>query len=82
MKPMRILLINPPTGLYVREDRCQSSVADFTVSVIRPPMDLMMMASSLEAVGCICKLRDYPVEGGNWETFRKDLAGFSPDMLF
>ncbi len=77
----RALLINPPTGLYVREDRCQSSVGDFIVSVTRPPMDLMMMASSLESVGVECRIRDYPVEGGGWRIFRDDFLSFDPDLL-
>ncbi|PIQ87316.1 MAG: hypothetical protein COV73_03580 [Candidatus Omnitrophica bacterium CG11_big_fil_rev_8_21_14_0_20_43_6] len=78
---MKALLINPPTGLYVREDRCQSSVSDFTVSVTRPPMDLMMMASSLEAVKVICRIKDYPMEGGGWDSFKKDFSDFNPDLL-
>lgn len=78
---MKALLINPPTGLYVREDRCQSSVSDFTVSVARPPMDLMMMASNLEAQKVICWIKDYPMEGGDWAVFKRDFADFNPDML-
>jgi len=78
---MKVLLINPPTGLYVREDRCQSSVGDFTVSVSRPPMDLMMMASSLESAGINCKIKDYPIEGGDWKAFRRDFLEFNPDLL-
>lgn len=78
---MKALLINPPTGLYVREDRCQSSVGDFTVSVIRPPMDLMMMATSLEAIDVHCSIKDYPVEGGGWGVFKQDFLDFNPDLL-
>lgn len=78
---MEALLINPPTGLYVREDRCQSSVGDFTVSVSRPPMDLMMMASNLEEMGVECKIKDYPIEGGSWSDFKSDFCGFNPDLL-
>jgi anaerobic magnesium-protoporphyrin IX monomethyl ester cyclase len=78
---MKALLINPPTGLYVREDRCQSSVGDFTVSVSRPPMDLMMMASSLEGLVIDCKIKDYPIEGGSWPDFKSDFCGFNPDLL-
>lgn len=78
---MRALLINPPTGLYVREDRCQSAVEDFSVSVNRPPMDLMMMASSLESAGLVCEIKDYPVEKGDWPDFKKDFLRFKPDFL-
>ena len=78
---MKAFLINPPTGLYIREDRCQSSVGDFAVSVIRPPMDLMMMAASLESKGVSCKITDYPVEKKGWDDFEEDFKGFVPDML-
>jgi anaerobic magnesium-protoporphyrin IX monomethyl ester cyclase len=78
---MKALLINPPTGLYVREDRCQSSVGDFTVSVNRPPMDLMMMASSLEQLGIECKIKDYPIENGDWNVFKSDFLAFYPNAL-
>jgi len=78
---MKALLINPPTGLYVREDRCQSAVGDFAVSVARPPMDLMMMATRLESEGIACKIKDYPIEGGEWGMFKKDFSDFKPDLL-
>jgi anaerobic magnesium-protoporphyrin IX monomethyl ester cyclase len=65
----------------VREDRCQSAVGDFAISVTRPPMDLMMMAASLEAIGIECKIKDYPIEGGDWDTFRKDFLKFTPELL-
>jgi len=78
---MKAFLINPPTGLYVREDRCQSFVGDFVVAVNRPPQDLMLMASSLESAGIICKIRDYPIEKKGWSNFKADLAEFGPDFL-
>lgn len=59
---MKTLLINPPTGLYVREDRCQCAVGEFMVQITRPPQDLMLMASALEEIGVECKIRDYPIE--------------------
>ncbi|MDD5154977.1 MAG: radical SAM protein [Candidatus Omnitrophica bacterium] len=47
----------------------------------RPPMDLMMMASSLEEVGAECKIKDYPIEGGSWPDFKEDFCDFNPDLL-
>ncbi|MBU1125556.1 MAG: B12-binding domain-containing radical SAM protein [Candidatus Omnitrophica bacterium] len=78
---MKAFLINPPSGLFVREDRCQSAVGDFTVSVVRPPMDLMFMASSLESLDISCRIKDYPIEGGDWESFKDDFTKFMPDIL-
>lgn len=78
---MKALLINPPTGIFVREDRCQSAVSNFALPVIRPPMDLMMMATSLEQLSIDCAIKDYPIEGGGWDIFRADLDRLKPDYL-
>lgn len=81
MNNNKAFLITPPTGLYVRDDRCQSSIGDFAIKVIRPPSDLMMIAAVLESLGFTCSIKDYPVEGGTWDTFKKDIAAFNPGML-
>lgn len=78
---MKALLINPPTGLFVREDRCQSAVGDFAVSFLRPPHDLMLIASSIRDIGAKCTIKDYPVEKKTWLDFKNDLYDFSPDIL-
>ena len=77
----KALLINPPTGLYVREDRCQAPLKGMAVTMARPPLDLAYMASSLESAGVECRIKDYPVQGGNWDTFIAELKDFRPDML-
>ncbi len=77
----RALLIVPPTGVYVREDRCQSSVDDFAVSFARPPMDLLTAAAYLEAVGVEVAVRDYPITGESWEQFKADLVECEPELL-
>jgi radical SAM superfamily enzyme YgiQ (UPF0313 family) len=77
----KALLINPPTGLYIREDRCQAPLKGMAVTMSRPPLDLAYMAATLQSVGVECKIRDYPVQGGNWKTFSADLQEFHPDML-
>ncbi|HTY45504.1 MAG TPA: radical SAM protein [Patescibacteria group bacterium] len=78
---MKALLINPPTGIFIREDRCQSAVSNFSLPVVRPPMDLMMMAASLEKLGFSCKIKDYPLQGGGWRAYKKDIEDFKPDYL-
>jgi anaerobic magnesium-protoporphyrin IX monomethyl ester cyclase len=78
---MKALFINPPTGIFVREDRCQSAVSSFSLPVTRPPMDLMMMAASLEELGFDCKIRDYPIEKKGWDACRSDIYDFKPDYL-
>jgi radical SAM superfamily enzyme YgiQ (UPF0313 family) len=84
----KCLLINPPSGLYRREDRCQSKVDDQTVSIIFPPTDLSYMAACIEEAGTECFIRDYPainsVHGNNpsgWDLYLRDLLEIRPDYL-
>jgi anaerobic magnesium-protoporphyrin IX monomethyl ester cyclase len=81
----KALLINPPTGKYMRDDRCQAPVGAMTAQPARAPMDLAYMAAILEDAGVICRIRDYPFEKkrreSRWESFRKELAVFKPDYL-
>jgi len=81
-KPARkILLIDPPTGLYIREDRCQAPARDIGITTMRPPVELAYAAGVLEKEGFRCMMRDYPTEGGHWRDFERDVASFEPDML-
>lgn len=77
----KAMLINPPTGLFIREDRCQTPIQGQGVPIKRAPMDLAMMAAMLEQIRVECKLTDYPVEGGDFATFEEDLIRFNPDLL-
>ncbi len=77
----RILLINPPTGLYRRDDRCQCTVEDQTVQVVFPPMDLALAAACAERAGATCRIEDYPVVRRTWDDFIADLKDFQPDLL-
>jgi radical SAM superfamily enzyme YgiQ (UPF0313 family) len=79
---MRILLVNPPTGIYLREDRCQSPVRSMIAQGARPPMDLAYIAATCrEAAGAECRIRDFPVEGGGWNALEAELENFRPDVL-
>ena len=78
----RALLINPPTGLYIREDRCQAPLKGMAATMARPPLDLMYMAATMEQAGVECRIKDYPVIGGSWTDFKAELESFRPDALF
>ncbi|MGR3179333.1 MAG: B12-binding domain-containing radical SAM protein, partial [Candidatus Anammoxibacter sp.] len=78
----KILLITPPTGLWVREDRCQSPIEKTMFAVIRPPLRLGLATAILEEASCKCVIADYPAEDKGWESFKKDLKQFEPDILF
>lgn len=77
----RALLINPPTGQYIRDDRCQVPVKGLSSS-LRMPLDLAYMAAALESVGVECLIRDYPAVGGSADLFFADLETFRPEALF
>lgn len=74
------LLINPPTGNYIRDDRCQVP-AEAISSALRAPMDLLYYATILQNSGVRCLLRDYPAEGSGLEDYLSDLLEFQPDIL-
>lgn len=81
MKIKKAFLIYPPTGLYMRDDRCQAPVEGMTAQPMRTPLDLAYMAATLEDAGVTCKIKDYPAEKAEWSAFEKDLKEFSPDMV-
>ncbi len=81
MKIKRAFLIYPPTGLYMRDDRCQAPTEGMTAQPHRAPMDLAYMAASLENAGVECRIKDYPSEKDDWENLANDINVFSPDML-
>lgn len=77
----RVLLIVPPTGLYIREDRCQTPIDEMKTIALRPPTDLMYSAASVEAAGCQCRLVDYPAEKRGWDALRADIRDFDPHVI-
>jgi len=76
-----ILLITPPSGLYRRDDRCQSRVEDQTVNVIFPPMELASYAAVARAAGWMAAIRDYPAMGAGWDDCRRDIEARRPAVL-
>lgn len=77
----RALLIVPPTGKYIREERCQTPLDELHTVALRPPMDLLYIAAALEEVGAKVRIVDYPAHEGTWETLERDVREFQPDAL-
>lgn len=77
----KVYLIVPPTGKYIREERCQTPVKKLHTVALRPPMDLLYMAASLEQDGVECLIKDYPAHDLTWDHFREDLRTFKPDAV-
>lgn len=80
-KWQKALLIVPPTGKYIREERCQTPLDELHTVALRPPMDLLYIAAALEEVGVQPHIVDYPAREGTWETFEEDLHRLQPDAL-
>jgi len=81
MPEKKVLLINPPSGLYRRDDRCQSRVEEQTVNIIFPPMDLAYLAAVARRTGAEARIADFPAAGESWEDLETLLSSFSPDIL-
>ena len=77
----KVLLAVPPTGLYIREDRCQTPIEHMTTVTLRPPIDLMYAGAVFEEAGVECRLVDYPGEEFDEARFEADLREFKPDMV-
>jgi radical SAM superfamily enzyme YgiQ (UPF0313 family) len=75
------LLINPPTGRYMRDPRCQAPVDTRVAEPPRPPMDLAYIAAVLGKNGVSCTIRDYPAERKSWASYKRDLSSLNPDMI-
>lgn len=78
---MKVFLVVPPTGCYMRSDRCQAPVDTRVAEDARPPMDLAYMAAVLRKIGAEAKIKDYPMERLGWKELRRDFSVFMPDAL-
>ena len=77
-----VLLIQPPTGSYRRDDRCQSRVEDQAIQVLFPPMDLAHHAAVLEREGYGCSIRDYSTAKIPVARALEEIRSFGPTVLF
>ncbi|MCE5227978.1 B12-binding domain-containing radical SAM protein [bacterium] len=77
----RVFCVVPPTGRFIREDRCQTPIDKLRTVALRPPIDLLYAAGSFEAAGCEVRLKDYPGEEHGWDEFEADLRAFKPHAV-
>ncbi len=80
-KISRVFLLYPPTGVYMRDDRCQAPVEGMTAQPNRAPLDLAYMAAMLEQIQIKCQIRDYAAAKSSWELLQSDMFDFKPDMI-
>ncbi|MBC7194231.1 MAG: radical SAM protein [Caldisericia bacterium] len=75
-----VLLMNPPVGVFQRgEERCQADVEGGSAISLRPPNNLLYLASILREFGKSPIVRDYPVEKD--KNFLSDLEKYKFDMI-
>lgn len=77
----RAFFVVPPTGRYIREDRCQTPIDRLKTVALRPPIDLLYAASAFESQGLECRIMDYPGEERGWAELESDLREFKPDYI-
>ena len=77
----RVFCVVPPTGKFVREDRCQTPVGRLKTIALRPPIDLMYAAGAFERAGATVKLTDFPAEDLGWREFEEQIKGFQPSDI-
>lgn len=77
----RVFCMVPPTGKFIREDRCQTPIDKLKTVALRPPIDLMYSAASFERAGCQVRLKDYPGEEHGWAEMEADLREFRPQAI-
>lgn len=78
---LKVMGIVPPTGMYIREDRCQTPIENLKTVSLRPPIDLLYATAGCEAAGCECRVIDYPGEDTGWTELEADLRSFAPDIV-
>ncbi len=76
----KAILIIPPSGRFIRDDRCQVPVKGLS-SEMRTPLDLAYMAAMFEEEGYECVIRDYSAENSNWDDLRSDLENVNYNIL-
>lgn len=79
--PLVVLLVVPPTGKYIREDRCQTPLEELHTIAYRPPIDLLYLGAVALQHGAQVTLRDYPANEGTWDDFVADLRALSPGLV-
>ena len=77
----KVLLAVPPTGLYIREDRCQTPIEHMTTVALRPPIELLYAGACFEAEGASCRQVDYPGEQLELRHLLSDIDKMQPDMV-
>ena len=78
---MKIFFCVPPTGKYIRDERCQLNISSRTAENIREPVQLLYLCGLLKQKGNDVLLRDYSVENFALKDIEKEIADFDCDFF-
>jgi radical SAM superfamily enzyme YgiQ (UPF0313 family) len=79
--PRKVFLVVPPTGRFIREDRCQTPIEHMATIALRPPVELLYAGAVFEKAGVECRLTDYPAEERSLVDLERDVVAFAPDLV-
>lgn len=79
--PARIAFLIPPTGLFCREDRCQSRFRFELIPTQRAPLEECEAAGAIRAAGGEPFVIDAPAEGLADEAVVRRIATLRPDLV-
>lgn len=78
MNSKKVMLINPPSGIYCRDDRCQDRTEGYLEPVYRPPMELLYQAAILKQLNTDFLVRDYSLARKSWKDLKEDIHNYKP----
>jgi len=79
---MKIFLCNPPTGFFIRDERCQIDVNSRVAENIREPIQALYLTGLLQKYGYEVFLRDYSFSAFTIDHVLSDVTRFRPDCFY
>ncbi|MBI2027230.1 MAG: radical SAM protein [Deltaproteobacteria bacterium] len=77
----KVLVMNAPSGVYCRDDRCQDRIDEFLEPVYRTPLEILYQAALLKQLGIEFLVRDYSLEHKTWNHLKQDIESFKPTHI-
>jgi len=78
---MKVFLCSPPTGYFIRDDRCQIDVRSRIAENIREPIQLLYLGGLLQKHKHEIFLRDYSLPRLSVQDVIADCTKFQPDVI-
>ncbi|MCK5493823.1 MAG: radical SAM protein [Candidatus Omnitrophica bacterium] len=79
---MKVYLCNPPTGYYIRDERCQIDVNSRVAENIREPIQILYLGGLLQKYDYEILIRDYSFSVFSIKNVLSDILEFKPDCIY